>query len=1018
MMKIMKASAGSGKTYNLAKTYISLLLNSSDRYAYRHVLAVTFTNKATAEMKNRILRELHVLSREPEKSAYFHEFVPSVMPDAEALKNRAGSILVDILHDYGAFSVSTIDRFFQMTLKAFSREIGQFASYQVELDRKSLVHESVDRILDSLTEDSRELIAWLDEGVREQLNRGQRINLEDRLYEMAERLKSEERRELSEKTGIKWEQAFSKENLSAVRKDCEAVMASFEDKVKAAADAVLSVMKDAGVPLADTFKGFLSLVENYACPNPSAGVARPSDAFMARAADKDKWFSKANAKKYLPLLDGVLDGPLDHFLSLFDTPYRIYGTARLMKGQTFDLMLAGDLFREFDMLLKEKNVLGIDDSNTILRDIIDGSDAPFVYEKLGVRFENFLLDEFQDTSTIQWQNFLPLLRESESNSRENLVVGDVKQSIYRWRGSEWGLLASGLQQQFPEARTETLSSNWRSCASIVEFNNSFFSFLSETLGVQSIYDDVKQEVCSRDKAAGQVQVIFCPEDDQLSAVLDSVKGVLSSGGGYGDIAVIVRKNAEGARVADVLREAGIPVVSDDSLNIKSSVMVRRLVSLLSCAENPEDTVNSYLASSLAVSLPDRTLSLTDLCWQLLRRLEEIEPERFGNEILYIQSFMDFLHDWCSVNGNSLVRFLKHWDETTTAYISSPEDADAVRILTIHKSKGLEFPHVIFPFAESVGFYRDEWHWCNVSENSMPSLTSSMFPVRLTSDTEHTLFSDRLHEEKDLQTVDNLNTLYVSLTRAEKSMHIIACSPPDKFFETGVAKNFSQLLYSYAKSGQILVECLQEDSSREVFVLGEPYDFSAMKRNYGPASNEFLMKFSSYPQDGRLSLKADAADFFGEDGTAGTGASARLNGIVLHDILSQVRHPSDLAPAVSSAVQCGRLTAEEGKTDLSLLEERIQSVRDLGWFPDPKDECVRIFNEVPVFDADGREYRPDKVVVYPDSVSVVDFKFGAHKDSYKYQVMRYMHLYRQMGFNNIKGYVWYVGEGVIDAAQVK
>ena len=475
MIKILKASAGSGKTYNLAKEYISILLQSADRYAYRHILAVTFTNKATAEMKSRILLELGTLASNPEKSPYFDDFIPALCPDAKALKARAEQILVDILHDYGSFYVSTIDKFFQMTLKAFSREIGQFASYQVELDRDSLVHESVDRILDSLTEESTELIGRLNEGVMEQLRLGRRVNLERGLYDMAEKLKNEERRERSESMGIDAATAFSEERLAAARAECDRTISEFPMALKKAAEAVIEVMDQAGVPLSETNRGFLSKVQDYVSLEPGKPVTKPSATFFRNAADSESWFSKTKAPSFLPRVQGLLEGPLDTFCALFDLPLKRYNTAVLIKEQTFGLRLAVDFYREFDALLKEKNVLGLDDSNTLLRDIIDGSDAPFIYEKMGVRFESFLLDEFQDTSTIQWQNFLPLLRESDASGRTNLVVGDVKQSIYRWRGSDWNLLASRLTEQFPLSSVKPLDSNWRSCGAIVRFNSAFFT---------------------------------------------------------------------------------------------------------------------------------------------------------------------------------------------------------------------------------------------------------------------------------------------------------------------------------------------------------------------------------------------------------------------------------------------------------------------------------------------------------------------------------------------------------------
>lgn len=1017
MMKIMKASAGSGKTYNLARTYISILLNSNDRYAYRHILAVTFTNKATDEMKNRILKELHILGTKTSDSDYFNDFVPSIFPDEDTLRERAWSILVDILHDYSAFSVSTIDKFFQMTLKAFSREIGQFASYQVELDKKSLVHESVDRILDSLTEENTMLIDWLNQGVKEQLRQGTRVNLEKQLYSVAERLKSEEQRELSEECGIDVRKVFSSESLSAIRSECSRLMVSFEDEVKEKADAIVAVMNDAGVSLVDTNYHFLAKVTEYAAKKPGTVLCRPTDSFFKYAADKSKWFSKGKAASLLPRVDGLLDGPLTEFCDLFDGPYRAYNTASILKEQVFDLGIAGDLYDEFDKLLKEKNVLSLDDSNSILRGIIDGSDAPFVYEKLGVRFENFLLDEFQDTSTIQWQNFLPLLKESEASGHDNLVVGDVKQSIYRWRGSDWNLLASKLGEQFPSARVDPLDANWRSCTGIVAFNNAFFAEAAKKVGASDLYSDLWQKAMSKDGQEGHVRVTFCPADDEMQAVLESIVEARSSGAGFGDIAVLVRQNSEGGAVANFLRDNGIPIISDDSLSIKSSVTVRRLVSLLSYVENPEDCVSGYLALSLGIIVPDSYLSLPDLCEALLRSLKTVDGGLYARETLYIQSFMDFLHDWCSVNGNSLSGFLKNWKEAKTPCLSSPDDADAVRIITIHKSKGLEFPFVIFPFAEKVCLYRQEWHWCvatGSSSSMLPSVKDAIFPVNLTDRVNDSFFSERLMQEKALQAVDNLNTFYVALTRAEKSLHIVACNPSATYLKSGEAKNFSHILYSFVKDFEGMRTIPSEGEDMEIYEYGQPYDCSRMKKKEIRASvSAFPASFDSYSIDGRLRLSSEASDFFGDDGSVGADASNRLNGIVLHDILASVEFSSDLESAVKSAVGDGRLSEEDGRRNLGILRQRLESVKGMGWFPEKHEEQVRIFNETTVFDSDGSQYRPDRVVVSPSRTSIIDYKSGEPEEKYKYQILKYMRLYRQMGYRNVNGYIWYLSNGTVE-----
>lgn len=272
---------------------------------------------------------------------------------------------------------------------------------------------------------------------------------------------------------------------------------------------------------------------------------------------------------------------------------RQYGTL-IISNLIFSLGLAGEFYREFDALLKEKNIMCLDESNTILRDIIAGSDAPFVYEKLGVRFEDFLLDEFQDTSNIQWENFLPLLRESESRSGKSLVVGDVKQSIYRFRDSDWELLGHKVSEEFRNASVEPLQGNWRSTREVVKFNNAFFEKAADALGLQDIYSDVAQTIEKKEEQGGFVRISFC--DEQLEMVLESVETAIRNNARPGDIAILVRKKAEGAKVAEYLISKGYPVLSDDSLNLKSSIVVRRLVSLLSGLDNPDDKINSFLAA--------------------------------------------------------------------------------------------------------------------------------------------------------------------------------------------------------------------------------------------------------------------------------------------------------------------------------------------------------------------------------------------------------------------------------------
>lgn len=1036
MIRIMKASAGSGKTFNLAKTYIRLLLSQEDRRAYRHILAVTFTNKATEEMKGRILKELYILSKDTESSPYAAEFIP-LAGSLENLGQRASLALCDILHDYGAFAISTIDRFFQQTLKAFSREIGQFSSYQVELDTKSLVDESVDRVLDSLSEDDPALLKWLTQSVMEDLQQGNRYNLEKKLKDVAFSLKSDEHRTMVEKWGVDENHEYSKENLSAMKKALSAVVASFRKDLVSKAEAFAQGCVSAGLAPSDFSGSSFNAVFAYAGIKPKDKIKPPTDAVRKRSQDFAGWFRKSDVGRYahleselLPLLRDICDH--------FDRNFRVYNTALMIQKQLNELGIAGDLFRELKGLLKEKNVISIDDSNVILRNIIDGSDAPFVYEKLGVRYEHFLLDEFQDTSRIQWDNFRPLVNESNSNDHENLLVGDVKQSIYRWRGSDWKMMAGDVQDELPGCTVETLDSNYRSLRNIVDFNNGFFAYSARALdamlgehdglSVASIYSDAGQLVKSKDCSEGFVEALFCHPDAELDAVLDAVGRVMESGARAGDITILVRKNQQGSDIAMFLMKNGISVISDDSLHLKASPVVRQVVSLLSSVGDSEDSVGSYLASEMGVDSREiRYLSLLDLCESLLRVVKAKDETLFASQTQYIQSFMDFVQDHASVNGNTIEAFLTRWKESDPK-ISSPSDPDSVRVMTIHKSKGLEFEHVIVPQAEKNTLFESGSHWArpDVDGTSLSGVVEGVYNVHLSQPkNDSTLFSRECFKEMYLQYIDNINTFYVALTRAVRGLTVISSIPSDKCRDAAAAGtgfefgDFSQLLFHYLLSGHKDQGFVKEDDGVSIsFRKGTPYDYSRLERRLDSVGNikpgypsiplnpEPVDESSDVRERGRLKFSADSVDFFCDEARA--SVSARLNGTVMHSILSHVLVPSDLPEAVADAVRAGDLDAADGDACLSSLSSAVASHPE--WF---SENLSAVFSEVSLVDTDGREYRPDRVVSDNGVLTVIDYKFGEKDPRYRKQVERYADIYRRMGHEVAKAVVWYVPDNVVE-----
>ncbi len=988
MLKVLKASAGSGKTYALAREYIRLLIASDKADAYRHVLAVTFTNKATDEMKRRILQELSILAADPQRSPYREYLQKELGLPQGAIQARAARQLGAILNDYSCFAVSTIDRFFQQTLRAFSREIGQFTTYQVQLDRDALVTESVDRVLDGLTEGDRGLLDWLQDSVQEQLEQKGYFSLENSLTKMAGGL-----RDLPEGKDL------PRESIKGIRDTCKAVRDAFEARVGAAAAVCLKVLEERGVDPAESNRGWMKNLLDYV--QPQGIVGRPKDGLVNKAPDKDQWFAKKNAH-LLDQLGDALDAPLKAFLDCFDKPFKEYNTALIILNQLYSLGVAAELREAFVAVQKENNLLSLDDSNSILKGIIDGTDAPFIYEKLGVRFDDFLLDEFQDTSQVQWDNFRPLLENAVASGSDSLVVGDVKQSIYRWRGSDWKLLSERVGATFSQLQEEVLDGNWRTCRAIVDFNNRFFAAAAESLdrlletdAIGRIYKDVAQKVCFKDASEGSVEVCFT--QDQLAEIVRTVHSLRETGAKYADIAVLVRLNRDGSDIATELLKNDIPVVSDDSLFVKASVTVRRLVSQLSLVDaRPEEdgtAVAGYLARELNVHIPDGYHSLPDLAEAILRDLREADPDTFDAEIPYIQSFMDYLQDWTATGGNNPDAFLRDW-KGAEPKIASPRLGDAVRVMTVHKSKGLEFPYVIVPFAEKIKVFDADEAWCApaLEGSSLEGKADGVYRVELSGKSADTLFEADYRKECLLQAVDNLNIFYVALTRAKYGLKVLAkpLSPTSK------SVTMASILHDFVQA--------------DAYTVGTPFDFRKLSRKEdGPAPLE--AGFASFPAGTgkRLKFSPEAADYFGADGSTGLQASRRIRGSVLHGILAAVRVPADIDGAVAAAVAAGELPAAEEKATAAFLKERLKGVEDQGWFS-PE---ARVLSEAPLIGADGREYRPDRVILHPDGlVTVLDYKFGEKNPAYVRQVQRYMDLYKKRGHAKVAGCLWYLDDNFI------
>ena len=923
MINIFKASAGSGKTHTLSKTYLDLLLKADSKTAYRNILAVTFTNKATEEMKERILRDL-----------------------AEEGKTnpRAREILINLLHDYGSFSVSTIDKFFQQALRAFSRELGSSGNYQIELDKASLTKEAMDRVLDDLTEKDKDLLGWFTKQLETALDNGDSFHLESSLYEMAE-----EFGDVNEKF------TYDKKKLTELKAKCKEIVDTFHK---------------------DVYENALCIDTTTWGKTAAKGLAQYAGA-QTKYKDSVK---AANATTLAKLAETAGCEAMYALMNPQGRRWKEYRTARMVEKVIFTLGLAEEFYSKLAIIEEEKGVISLDESTSLLRDIIDGSDAPFIYEKLGVRFNHFLLDEFQDTSVVQWENFKPLLANSVSEGYSNIIVGDVKQSIYRWRNSDWNLLDKEIEENFKgKVKVITLKENWRSTQSIVDFNNEFLTFAADNLGLSTIYADVKQEVKVEDSQEGCVTVDFC--EDELEMIDGYIEQAVAAGAKMSDMAILLRTNGEGKKVAEYLLSKGYSVISDDSLDLKSSLIIRKIVSYLHSLCNNSDSLNTYLSESLEIDLEREYHSLLDLVDGVIKDLSETHPDEIKGQTLFIQSFMDDILEWTSIHGNDLRQYLKHWEESKIA-ISSPNDPNAIRITTVHKSKGLAFPIVIFPFAEKVGLFKEDTLWCHLdSDAEMGESFNSIFPVVLGKSSSDSFFSESLKNEMEMQRIDNLNIFYVCLTRARKEMHIIAKNPPKSLIDGKSSPNdLSQLLYLY---------CEQNG-----YTFGSPYRWNEASKKEDSEIEEFDAEYETYGMNPeacsrRFVASSDAWDYFSEEGI---GQSKRLRGIEQHALLSRIR-TSDDAPEVLRSIE---------PQTRELLLERISAHSE--WFS-PE---LKTLNEVAIIDSFGNTNRPDRVLVDEEGrVTVIDFKFGEEDEKYSGQVRRYMRLFREMGYGEVSGYIWYV-----------
>lgn len=1078
MLHIYKASAGSGKTYTLTLEYIKLLLGYRDEEgcyriyrksdsAHRRILAVTFTNKATEEMKHRIVAQLDLLAHHTERSPYLNDLTRLFGCDAARVQATAAETLYVLLHDFSYFNISTIDRFFQQVLRNFTREVGLQGSFEVEMDNDFVTASAIDRMYSDLSdEDQKGLLNWLVHYAEERIESGNwwslgsRSKRKDDLRELAGELSKENYKFYRESI---LEQIKDKTILDRYLREMRRVKSEFESLLRELGETARSVLARYGVP-ADRFKGKSHSWAFYFGKLAGGKCDPPTQTFRDNIDNRDNWFVKNGQPECLDALYAELNPVMRAIDDAFGEPYVRYNTAAQSSKYIYALGILVDIDRRIEAYEREHNVLLLSDTAGILNEVISENDAPFIYEKIGTRVNHFMIDEFQDTSNLQWRNFAPLIGESLSHNHTDLIVGDVKQSIYRWRNSDWSLLNEGVQSRFrPSQYSEkSMDTNYRSCARVVEFNNLIFGEAAERLQqalereieesalvpggfevkVRKAYADIEQQVCASNRSrGGRVSVTMWEADDfdeeVLSRLPDLLRDLQDRGYSPGDITFLTRRAKEGTLLVDFLLRLNAAntdaryrydVISSESLLVKNSPVIGLLIGILRYIQNPSDELTRVMAvyeynrqkqgdaddsaamlayfenrDNMGLHLDDdfmafiesvRKEPLFEMCERILSRFVQ---DGDGGERIYIQAFQDYVLDYCRSHAADLASFLAWWDDNEDKLsVTTPQEQDAMRVMTIHKSKGLEFKVVIIPFCNWLLDHPGEktnFIWCRTQGEPFSQIP--VLPVRYSKSLAKTYYATEYFDEKMHAYIDNLNVAYVAFTRASEELHVFAPALKNraKRESTGsISALLNEILFPDGGDGGDLH-----------YESGCDWRAEKPVADSRAGSRELSGVYRSVEPGNRLHLRLQGKGVFGE-------GHDRAYGTLMHRILSEVDTTDRLDETVAAFVRTGELSVAEAADTLAKLRGWLADERVKPWFL----PGTKVWSEREILQADGSFYRPDRVIETPDGVVVVDYKFGnVERSSYKKQVRTYMNLIGEMGYARVSGFIWYLSLGKIE-----
>ena len=1025
-LTVYKASAGSGKTFRLAVEYIKLVVR--DPQSYRHILAVTFTNKATEEMKMRILSQLYGLWKQlPDSQTYMNCVCEELQAEPAFVSRQAGQALTNLLHNYNYFRVETIDTFFQSVLRNLARELDLTANLRIGLNDTQVEEVAVDQLIEDL-QTTDVMLVWLLKYIMENISDDRSWNVIGQIKQFGRTIFRDyykaESKALNERLS---EKGFFDRYTKTLRE----LRAAAKKRMTDIAESFFTTLEQEGLTVDDLsnkrrgIAGFFLKLQS--------GTFDPSieNTTVANClGNPSKWYAKTHARR--EEIHALADGPLGDLLRLAvdERPrqWRLYQSAELTLRHLSQLRLLDSIETKVRQLNQEANRFLLSDTQQLLHALISDNDSPFIFEKIGTQLEHIMIDEFQDTSTVQWQNFRVLLQETMSHEgSQNLIVGDVKQSIYRWRSGDWRLL-NDIRSQFPDGTIteKPLDTNHRSSRHVIAFNNAFFreaarweyeqlQDMPEAEQLQRAYAGVEQQIPERRDDSGYVSIDLLPSDDYqettLSRLADTVRQLLADGISQSRIAILVRTNNLIPVIANYFAEQmpdEVSIVSDEAFRLDASLSVNIIINALRLLIRPDDNLaRAYLIKVAGRSLPDDTEALLRLpLYELVEQLFiHFELNRFDDQSAYVCAFYDQLADYTADNGTDIDSFLHEWDENLCAKTIQSDELSGIRLISIHKSKGLEFDNVICPFCDwQLEKQSGNVLWCRPTEapfSDLPLVPVDYSQKGMTG----TIYEADYRHEHLQNVVDNLNLLYVAFTRAAQRLYVIgkrsAKSSRSAVIEAvlpvidgtlnGEADAESPLHYEYGNT-QNTQSAHSSHSSRNVF-LQPPTPCHVSVQSF-----ESRVAFRQSNQ---------SRDFISGDDEQGQTSYIQL-GSVLHQIFSTIRTTADIDGALQRLQLDGIIYNEDITAEriTKLLRQRLEHPKVASWFSDR----WTLFNECTILSVvDGQviERRPDRVMTDGQEWIVVDFKFGGEHPEYHDQVREYMDLLQQMGHSQVSGYLWYV-----------